>query len=136
MYSKAKIYKICSDLGPEIYIGSTVQSLSKRKGGHKSEYKRCLNNKNYPTSSGILFEKYGVENCKIILIEEYPCDSKEKMLQREQYYIDTTDNVNKQPAISKNYQSKTCECGLIISTISSTTHKISQKHRDYVKTLQ
>ena len=33
-----------------------------------------------------LFEKYGVENCKIILIEKYPCNDKDDLVAREEYW--------------------------------------------------
>ena len=39
-YSKGKIYKlVCEDL---IYIGSTIQRLSKRKAHHKELYNKYL----------------------------------------------------------------------------------------------
>ena len=38
-------------------------------------------------SSFILFEKYGIENCNIYLVELHPCDSKEQLLAREGYNI-------------------------------------------------
>jgi hypothetical protein len=46
-------------------------------------------------SSFKLFEKYGVENCNIYLIEEFPCDSKDQLRKREGYYIQNIPCVNK-----------------------------------------
>lgn len=74
-----KIYKICSDLGDKIYIGSTKQILSKRFYTHKTK----LN-----VASRILFELYGMDNCKIILIETHMVQNREEQLKWEQYYID------------------------------------------------
>ena len=94
-YQKGKIYKIISNETDEVYIGSTTQTLSLRLGGHKRNYKKYLNNKySYTTSYNIL--KY--DDVKIILIEECPCDNREQLLKREQYYIDNMDCINKNRA--------------------------------------
>ena len=97
-YQKGKIYKIISNETNEIYIGSTIQSLSKRLAGHRRDYKNYYggNLKSFKSSFNIL--KYG--DYKIVLIEEYLCDNKEQLLKREQYYIDNTDCVNKCRAIN------------------------------------
>jgi Uri superfamily endonuclease len=68
-YQKGKIYKLWSPQGNEIYIGSTVNSLAKRLGHHKTD-SRC--------NSKYLFENYDV--VKIELIEEYPCNNKMELL--------------------------------------------------------
>lgn len=74
-YSKAKIYRVyCGD---DEYIGSTIRPLSERMNEHRRHFKsgNC--------SSKELFEKHGVENCKIELIEDYPCERKEQLNKRE-----------------------------------------------------
>ena len=35
----------------------------------------------------VLFDKYGVENCKIYLYEPYPCDNEIELKMREAYLI-------------------------------------------------
>ena len=62
-------YKIVSDLGDEVYIGSTIQKLTERKREHNYEFK----NKRFNCSSRIVFEKYGFENCRFELIESREC---------------------------------------------------------------
>lgn len=95
-YSKGKIYKIISNKTNDVYIGSTIQSLSVRLAGHRKLYKSYLGGKsNYITSYDIL--KY--DDVKIILIEECPCDNREQLLAREQYHIDNMDCINKNRAI-------------------------------------
>ena len=91
-YQKGKIYKIV-DLNEEmIYFGSTCQQyLCQRMSTHRSSYKK-LNNY---CSSHDIFDKYGVENCKILLIENYPCNSKEELLKKEGEYIRQLNCVNK-----------------------------------------
>jgi hypothetical protein len=96
-YQKSKIYKIISNGTDDIYIGSTTETLSRRLAGHTRSYKTYLGGKGNNVSSFNIL-KYG--DAKIILIEECPCDSKEQLLAREQYYIDNTDCVNKYRAIN------------------------------------
>ena len=88
-YQNGKIYKII-DLGySECYIGSTIQPLSKRFGHHCNTYKT------HPCASSLILEKYGKENCKVELIENYPCENREQLKAREGYYIENTKCVNK-----------------------------------------
>jgi hypothetical protein len=68
MYQKAKCYYIKSTQGPEYYIGSTSEPLSKRFNRHKNRFK----NEKCAETSKILFEKYGPETCYIELLEDYP----------------------------------------------------------------
>jgi len=103
-YSKGKIYKIVVDTKEkyEPYVGSTVQGLAERMGGHRGHYKSWKKRKGSHIKSYDLFDKFGVENCKIILLEEYPCDSKMKLLQKEREWYDKIENCNeKKPFISK-----------------------------------
>lgn len=86
-YSKGKIYQVVSNNYEMRYIGSTTQSLSIRFGEHKRKRETTLN---------IIFDTYGVENCKIELIEEFPCQNKEQLTKREGDYIRQLECVNKQ----------------------------------------
>jgi hypothetical protein len=95
-YQNGKIYKIESNLGDKIYIGSTTKNyLSQRIDSHRSQYKQWKSNKRGLTTSFLLFEEYGLENCKIILLEAFPCSSKDELIARESHYIKTIDCVNK-----------------------------------------
>ena len=74
-YKNGKIYRI-TDIGyNKFYVGSTVSSLSTRIGKHRAEYKDLLKGGKRSCSSFILFNDFGVDNCKIELIEYYPCDN-------------------------------------------------------------
>jgi hypothetical protein len=42
-----------------------------------------------------LFDKYGMENCRIVLIETFPCSSRDELNARESYYIRSLKYVNK-----------------------------------------
>lgn len=93
-YSNGKIYKIWSPSHPEqVYIGSTAEPrLSARMSKHRSCYKRYLNGKSkYVTSYKIL----DYEDCRIDLIEKYPCADRSELNAREGYYVRTLDCVNK-----------------------------------------
>ena len=104
IYKNAKIYKIVDLAYTEQYIGSIVQGLSSRMTTHRQKYKEYLiskqnsNSKPYFYSSFILFNTYGIENCKIELVEEYPCASKEQLRRREGYHIQLASCVNKNVA--------------------------------------
>ncbi len=97
-YSRGKIYKIESINGEDgdIYIGSTTEKLlSERMSKHRSDYKRWKNeNVKCKYTSFILFDKYGVENCNIILLELVNCNSKDELLARERHFIKTLKCVN------------------------------------------
>jgi hypothetical protein len=95
-YSKTKIYKIESHLGDKVYVGSTAkQYLSQRFQQHKKDYNYWKTNKMKNISSYELFDEYGIDNCKIVLIEEYPCTSKDAKNAREGHFIRTLNCVNK-----------------------------------------
>ncbi len=97
-YNNGKIYKIESHLGDKIYIGSTTkQYLSQRMDKHRSGYKYWKNDNEKASfvSSFELFDEYGLENCKIILLESCPCNTKDELLSREAYYIRLLTCVNK-----------------------------------------
>lgn len=82
-YANGKIYKIVNNIDDKFYIGSTCQPLYRRKGNHKKESKKHPNRKVYQH-----LNKIGWENVKIILIEKWPCDSKEELERRERYFIE------------------------------------------------
>jgi hypothetical protein len=45
--------------------------------------------------SHYLFEKYGVENCFISLIETCPCNGRDELLARDAYHQNAMKNINK-----------------------------------------
>ena len=111
-YNNGKIYKIEPLNGEEgdIYIGSTTKNLlSQRLDTHRSDYKCFLNGKKKVTTSCNLFIKYGVENCKIILLELVNVNTKDELLTREAHFIKTLKCVNKYIPLrthDKNYMNE------------------------------
>ena len=86
-HANGKIYRITDNAYTKCYVGSTIQPLSSRMGGHRREYKRYLLGTFNLITSFLLFQEFGIENCKIELIEEYPCENLEQLLQKEGEYI-------------------------------------------------
>lgn len=100
-YKQGKIYKIVSNTDDDIcYVGSTTQPLlCQRMVEHRSGYGRWKNGgKCDKTSSYDMFDKYGVSNCRIELIEIFPCNSKDELTKKEGEYIRSLECVNKKIA--------------------------------------
>jgi len=90
---KGIIYKIINEDSNNIYIGSTKQTLKQRLREHKSNYKKYLEGKikHYTTSFDLIKEG----NYNIILVEELEYNTLYELKQRERFYIETLDCVNK-----------------------------------------
>ena len=82
-YQNGKIYKITGN--GLTYYGSTTQTLPKRLKIHKSDKKSGKSGSVNP----ILDVDYKIE-----LVELYPCNTKEELLEREKFYIVNNECVN------------------------------------------
>lgn len=87
-YQEGKIYKLVG--GGLTYYGSTCDELRKRLYQHKQ--KKCKSKLLYDTGDKV----------EIILVEKYPCNDKMELHQRERYYIENFDCVNKNIPNRKN----------------------------------
>ena len=98
-YNNGKIYKIEPISGGEegdVYIGSTSKPrLCDRMSSHRSGYKNWKISGKSKYTSYDLFDKYGVENCQIHLLETVSCNTKDELLAREGFYIKSMPCVNK-----------------------------------------
>ena len=105
-YSLAKIYKIESSHCDKIYIGSTcAPTLAKRMAKHRDDYRYYSNDgKKYIAS----FELLKYDDCKIILIEKYPCNDIDELRSREGYwqklYWDECVNKRQEGRTKKQYR--------------------------------
>ncbi len=99
-YTESKIYKLVSCHTDKVYIGSTTQLLSRRKQRHV-----CCLKKNKITCSSSEIISLGPDDCQIVLIESYPCSTKEELLLRERYWIENTNCVNKKIPIRSKEES-------------------------------
>ena len=94
-YSKGKIYKIWDSGFNKCYIGSTCEELSQRMARHRIDYIYCLKGTRHYLYSFKLFDEFGLDNCKIVWEEDYPCKNRQELISREAYHIRNTDCVNK-----------------------------------------
>ena len=98
-YSKGKVYKIepiCDHEEGEIYIGSTTkQYLNQRMVKHIENYKQWKKGKRHLTTSYNLFDKYGLQNLQIVLLESVNAKNYNELGAREAYYIKSLKCVNK-----------------------------------------
>lgn len=92
-YQNSKIYVIRSHKTKDIYIGSTTQEIAKRLIDHRTKFNQYKNGTcNYITS----FDVIKHNDAYIELIENYPCNSKKQLEQRESEIIESMKNtVNK-----------------------------------------
>lgn len=147
-YANGKIYKLYSPSKNLVYYGSTAEPyLSRRLNHHLVDYKSYKNDKfHYLTSFAVL----ECEDYKIELVEQINCNNVEQLRERERFYIENNDCVNKKiPNRSdkeyyqdnkehyKEYRQNNqehikekviCECGCEISRGNLIRHKKSPKH--------
>ena len=80
-FQNGKIYKVvCSETG-NIYYGSTIKTLEDRFKGHKSPTNECRS-------------KFFIKPSKN-LIKDFPCNSKQELVDEESKYIKNLECVNK-----------------------------------------
>ena len=68
-YEKGKIYIITDVAYTKFYYGSTTETLRKRLERHRGYYSRYLRGKHHYMTSFKLFNDFGIQNCKIELVE-------------------------------------------------------------------
>lgn len=90
-YHSAKIYKITG--GGLTYYGATVQTLCRRFAKHRTNKKRVENGKQSTRITS--FQILDYPDCDICLVENFPCNSRDELHQRERYYIENNKCVNK-----------------------------------------
>lgn len=154
-YNNSKIYTIrCKVDNSLIYVGSTTQPLSKRMVEHRSKHNK-ENSDNYTKPLYVKMRELEIENFYIELYEDYPCERKEQLEQREGEIIREIGNLNKviagvqyrknkkeyskiyynanydklrEKQNTKGREKTTCECGCISTYNGLSTHRKSKKH--------
>ena len=92
-YQRGKIYKLISNQTEDVYYGSTIEvKITNRLSKHRCHYKRWLNGKSPYVSS---FEIVKFDDAKILLVENFPCNTVYELYARENYYIENNRCVNK-----------------------------------------
>ena len=104
-YSKGKIYKITNDYNDDVYIGSTCDTLGRRFSKHKSDSKteKHIHKPLYRLINDIGFDRFRIQ-----LIDNYPCEDKYMLKQKEGEYIRQLGTLNKNIAgrTLQEYQQK------------------------------
>jgi len=159
-FKAGKIYKITNDYNDDVYVGSTCDTLVKRFSSHKSN-RNSETKKNRPLS--MLMNEIGIDRFRIELLEDYPCEDKYQLRQREGHYIREIGTLNMLVAgrnKRENYQENReetliknkerydknrekylermnekviCECGCVISRTNLKRHQLSPKHIDLLQ---
>lgn len=102
-FSNGKIYKIRCKTDNKNYIGSTVETMTKRLSRHNQ---RAINDAKNEFKSFKFIQKIrdlGIEQFEITLIENWPCDNVEQLKKREGYYQVINNSVNN--GLNTNYES-------------------------------
>lgn len=99
----------------DVYYGSFSKgNINIRLSEHKSRYKRYINNTSTDYCHTFkLFEKYGIENCTIKLIENILCDSVDELKWKERKYIENTNCVNKTNQLQRKMKKKKIQRNII-----------------------
>lgn len=153
-YQHGLIYKIVAYETEDVYIGSTIVPLNQRYSNHKSAFKVWMNTKKRYCSSAKMFEKHGLDNCKIELIESFPCDSRKMLEAREGWYMNEYDCVNgnkagvilskaeyntqyqkenKELIKTRKNQKHNCQCGGKFTHTSKVRHMKTNTHQEFIK---
>ena len=84
-FSKGKIYKLVSNISSDVYIGSCIIELCRRLSKHKSPSNTCASKSMFINDAIIT----------IVLIENYPCETKNQLKARELHYRTTIECIIK-----------------------------------------
>ena len=149
-YQSGKIYKIVDYTTNKIYVGSTCKPyLANRLADHVAKYNAYLKGKIKITTSGYIIQN---GNYDMVLIENYPCNSKDELHQREAHYISTLENVinkhmpniynrlgvkeyEKQRHLKRMENKIFCECGGHYTCNHKLAHLRTKRHLKYLETL-
>lgn len=94
------IYKITNKVNNKIYIGKTTQSIERRFKDHIRAFQSKT--RGYVSYLYRAFEKYGIENFYIEIIEKIEFEDERVLDGRERYYIKSFNSQN--PLIGYNIQ--------------------------------
>jgi len=89
-YAKGKIYKILNNVDDEVYVGSTIETLSQRMSRHRRLVITRPQIQIYQHMTLV-----GADNFYIELIENYNCSCIEELRAREGYHIRQIGTLNK-----------------------------------------
>lgn len=104
MMRTGRVYKIVCGQSNECYVGSTFDELKYRFQTHKTKYRQHTSK----CSVVELFDKYGIDNCKMLLIKQYEVIDRRHLEVYETLWIKKLNSINKvEPCgglLEKQYQ--------------------------------
>jgi molecular chaperone DnaK (HSP70) len=86
-FASGKVYGIRNDVNDKMYVGITGQKLNERWYAHKSARVKKA------TKLCLAMKEIGVEHFEIFLIEDYPTDTLQELMEREKHYINQFNSV-------------------------------------------
>jgi len=114
-FQESKIYAIRSPHTQDQYIGSTPRGLMDRFREHRNDWKQKQEGVKFKgkgvCSSGLIFDK---GDAYIVLLEAYPCKSRQEMTLREAAHVAKEKNVinANEPGIGNGKKCYKCpDCG-------------------------
>jgi hypothetical protein len=153
-YKLGKIYAIECNVTGQKYIGSTCEpTLAKRLTKHVGNHRCYLKGTYHYVSSFKIFENG--DYC-IVLLEKYPCDTKDELLARERYWCNELECINqrknqgmynslgekgfakyyyennKDMIHAKKNEKHECTCGGKYTVAHKQKHIRSAKHQQYL----
>jgi len=131
IYSQSKIYQITSSNGPA-YIGATTTNLTTRLRRHRDKR----------DSTSVIH--LDASDCKIELLEQFPCTSREELLWKEREYIESRECCNKMSPIRTKDEAKMlkafrngitqiCRCGATCTARNMARHRTSKAHCEWLR---
>jgi glutamyl/glutaminyl-tRNA synthetase len=117
-YQDGKIHTIVCNITDECYIGSTCEAtVARRLAGHVNSYKRWKAGKGKKMTSFYIIDRV---NYQILLIESFPCNSRDELHSREGQII-------------RKYKSES-ECECVNRCIAGRTKKVYyQDNKELIK---
>lgn len=112
-YEAGKIYKIVCEDG-KYYIGSTIRPLTLRLSSHKCASRKTETNNAYNHIKTIGWDKVTIE-----LIELFPCENRNQLLERETWFI----TQHKEDEMCLNTRNPLTD---------NTTPEMKQKQKEYL----
>ena len=126
------IYKITDNTNSNVYYGSTTETISRRMKGHRCCYKRWVGGKGDNCRS---FDIIKNADYLYSLVEQVECENKVGLLQRERWWIENNECINKViPARSrKEYREQNRELILEYNKQYREQNRelINEKRREY-----
>jgi len=130
-YKHSSIYKIVDNTNGNVYVGSTVQQpLVRRLDNHRNHYKDYLKGKERKCMSYDIFVN---GDYNIYLVVDYPCENRDQLRMREQYWIEKTTCINKHVAYRSEEYKKQYQKDNRAKNLEYRLKKDRDRYKDPVK---